>query len=132
MLCVLFFYPLGADPAGIADRRGARAVLRHYAAVFGTALFRGALLHTVAIALASSAGCLVLGFVLALILSFVPFPGARIVSRLIDTFIALPTFLVALAFTFIYGSAGLLNAVADGAAASAAAAGRLPVFAPGA
>ena len=39
-----------------------------------------------------------------------PFPGARVLARLIDTFIALPTFLVALAFTFIYGSAGLLNA----------------------
>ncbi len=50
-----------------------------------------------------------LGFTLALILSFVPFPGARALSRLIDTFIALPTFLVALAFTFIYGSAGILN-----------------------
>ncbi len=30
-------------------------------------------------------------------------------SRVIDTFIALPTFLITLAFTFIYGSAGLLN-----------------------
>lgn len=28
---------------------------------------------------------------------------------MIDTFIALPTFLITLAFTFIYGSAGLLN-----------------------
>ena len=48
-------------------------------------------------------------FVIALILSFVPFPGAREIARFIDTFIALPTFLVALAFTFIYGSAGVLN-----------------------
>ena len=46
---------------------------------------------------------------MALLLTFVPFPGARCLSRLIDTFIALPTFLVALAFTFIYGSAGMLN-----------------------
>ena len=55
---------------------------------------------------AASAGCLCLGFVLALILAFVPFPGRAFVARLIDTFIALPTFLVALAFTFVYGSAG--------------------------
>src|SRR6185437_13997996 len=39
----------------------------------------------------------------------VPFPGARAIGRAIDTFIALPTFLVALAFTFVYGSAGILN-----------------------
>ncbi|MDI7149842.1 2-aminoethylphosphonate ABC transporter permease, partial [Klebsiella pneumoniae] len=47
--------------------------------------------------------------VLALILVFIPFPGSQLVGRVIDTFIALPTFLITLAFTFIYGSAGLLN-----------------------
>ena len=66
--------------------------------------------NTVVIALAASAGCLCLGLVLAMILAFVPFPGARLLARVIDTFIALPTFLVALAFTFLYGSAGMLNA----------------------
>ena len=59
--------------------------------------------------MSATAGCLLLGFILSLIIAFVPFPGARLVGRLIDTFIALPTFLVALAFTFIYGSAGLIN-----------------------
>ena len=39
-----------------------------------------------------------------------PFPGAALLARLIDTLHRLPTFLVALAFTFVYGSAGLLNA----------------------
>jgi 2-aminoethylphosphonate transport system permease protein len=50
-----------------------------------------------------------LGLILGLILAFVPFPGSTFVARLIDTFIALPTFLVTLAFTFLYGSAGMLN-----------------------
>ncbi len=50
-----------------------------------------------------------LGSVPALILVFIPFPGSQLVGRVIDTFIALPTFLITLAFTFIYGSAGLLN-----------------------
>jgi 2-aminoethylphosphonate transport system permease protein len=39
------------------------------------------------------------GLVIALILAFVPFPGARELARLIDAFIALPTFLLTLAFT---------------------------------
>jgi 2-aminoethylphosphonate transport system permease protein len=56
-------------------------------------------------------GCPTLGLVIALILAFVPFPGARELARLIDTFIPLPTFLLTLAFTFIYGSAGMLNGV---------------------
>lgn len=50
-----------------------------------------------------------LGSVLSLILVFIPFPGSRFITQVIDTFIALPTFLITLAFTFIYGSAGLLN-----------------------
>lgn len=108
VLAGLFFYPLALIVGhGLLGPHG--LTLAHYTAVLGSAVFRNALLHTVGIACASTAGCLVLGFVLALLLAFVPFPGARVAARLIDTVIALPTFLVALAFTFIYGSAGLVN-----------------------
>jgi len=111
VLAVLFFYPLALIAA--QSFAGAHApTLGNYAAVLGSTLFHNALLHTVEIAVTSSSGCLLLGFILALILSFVPFPGSHVLARLIDTFIALPTFLVALAFTFIYGSAGVLNASA--------------------
>ncbi|MDR3515541.1 MAG: 2-aminoethylphosphonate ABC transporter permease subunit [Azospirillaceae bacterium] len=105
----LFFYPLVLILGQSLGSDGSALSLRFYAQVLATPLFQGALLHTIVIAVASSVGCLTLGFVMALVLSFVPFPGARGIARLIDTFIALPTFLVALAFTFIYGSAGLLN-----------------------
>ncbi|MBV8915556.1 MAG: 2-aminoethylphosphonate ABC transporter permease subunit [Acetobacteraceae bacterium] len=109
-LAVLFFYPLALIVRESLASEGQGASLGQYGAVLSSALFHDALLNTISIALVASAGCLVLGFVLALVLSFVPFPGVRVVARLIDTFIALPTFLVALSFTFIYGSAGLLNA----------------------
>ncbi|MDI2131950.1 2-aminoethylphosphonate ABC transporter permease subunit [Yinghuangia seranimata] len=75
--------------------------------------FTDALWHTVKIAVLSTAGCLVLGFFLAVVLAFVPFPGARLVSRLVDTILAFPSFLIALAFTFLYGTAGVVNAMAD-------------------
>src|SRR3954454_4784528 len=110
ILAGLFFYPLALIGRQSLFGDGPVASLANYGDVFASPLFQGALLNTVTIALTASAGCLVLGFVLALILSFVPFPGARVVARIIDTFIAFPTFLVALSFTFIYGSAGLLNA----------------------
>jgi 2-aminoethylphosphonate transport system permease protein len=109
MLGILFFYPLSLIIQQSLTGDDKLFSLANYAMVLASAQFKGALLHTIAIALAASAGCIVLGFTLALILSFVPFPGARALARLIDTFIALPTFLVALAFTFIYGSAGILN-----------------------
>ena len=111
VLVVLFFYPLGLilrQALGGDDKGG--LTFAHFAEVFHSSAFVSGLYHTITIAVIATAGCLVLGFVLSLILSFIPFPGARLVGRLIDTFIALPTFLVVLAFTFIYGSAGLLNA----------------------
>jgi len=109
VLAGLFFYPLSLILAQALTGDGTRVSLDHFAAVARSALFVGAVFHTIEIAVAASAGCLVLGFAIALVLSFVPFPGAREIARFIDTFIALPTFLVALAFTFIYGSAGVLN-----------------------
>jgi 2-aminoethylphosphonate transport system permease protein len=109
ILGILFFYPLTLIARQALSGGGAALSLDHVGAVVRTNLFQVALWHTIEIAVASSAGCLLLGFVIALILAFVPFPGAREVARFIDTFIALPTFLMALAFTFIYGSAGVVN-----------------------
>ena len=109
VLALSFLYPLAliaraalVDEAGAVDWDAALAALHSRA-------FLNVLFNTGEIAIASTAGCLALGLTLALILAFVPFPGSRSVARLIDTFIALPTFLVTLAFTFLYGSAGLLN-----------------------
>ena len=81
-----------------------------WSAVLASQMFRDALWRTVAIAVTSTAGCLVLGTFLAIVLAFVPFPGSRVVGRLIDTVLALPSFLITLAFTFLYGSAGAVNA----------------------
>lgn len=82
-----------------------------WVSVLGSQAFRSALWRTVAIAVTSTAGCLVLGTFLAIVLAFVPFPGSAVVGRLIDTILALPSFLITLAFTFLYGSAGAVNAV---------------------
>ncbi len=109
ILALLFLFPLTLiaraalyNEAGAFDLGAALSVLASKA-------FLNALLNTAEIAIASTLGCVALGVTLGLILAFAPFPGARFVARLIDTFIALPTFLATLAFTFLYGSAGILN-----------------------
>ncbi|MBH2696624.1 2-aminoethylphosphonate ABC transporter permease subunit [Serratia marcescens] len=105
VLATLFFYPLALIvKQAFTDDQGlfSAAALQQ---VFESRRFVGALLNTLQIALLATLGCLVLGTLLSLLLVFTPFPG----SRVIDTFIAMPTFLITLAFTFIYGSAGLLN-----------------------
>jgi 2-aminoethylphosphonate transport system permease protein len=105
----VFFYPLSLIVNQALHGDSGPATLGYFSQVLHTAMFRSALLHTIEIAAAASFGCILLGFTLALVLSFVPFPGARTLARVIDTVIALPTFLVALAFTFLYGSAGVFN-----------------------
>jgi 2-aminoethylphosphonate transport system permease protein len=108
-LALTFLYPLAFIARAVfVDETGAINWVNAVSVLHSRA-FLSALLNTAEIALASTAGCLVLGLVLALILAFVPFPGSPFVARVIDTFIALPTFLVTLAFTFLYGSAGMLN-----------------------
>ena len=53
-------------------------------------------------------------------LAFVPFPGSKVVGRLIDTILSLPSFLITLAFTFLYGTAGAVNALLAGSPADSA------------
>jgi 2-aminoethylphosphonate transport system permease protein len=108
ILAGLFLYPLGLIIRQSLGDSGTLS-LTTFSQVLASREFREGLLHTIVIALGSTTGCLILGFVFSLVIAFVPFPGAKVASRLIDTFIALPTFLVTLAFTFIYGSAGLIN-----------------------
>ncbi len=109
LLAVLFFDPLVLiGRAAVLDEAGLFSPDR-VGQVLGSPFFGAALLNTVSIAAASTAGCILLGLALALVLAFVPFPGSGAVARLVDTFIALPTFLVTLAFTFLYGSSGMLN-----------------------
>ncbi|KAA8885274.1 2-aminoethylphosphonate ABC transporter permease subunit [Nocardia colli] len=112
MLVVLFIavYPIirvlaesTVTPAG----RGTSV----WSQVLGSESFRDALWRTVFIAVSSVAGCLVLGTFLAIVLAFVPFPGSQVVGRLIDTVLTLPSFLITLAFTFLYGTAGAVNAL---------------------
>ncbi|MDQ0473368.1 2-aminoethylphosphonate ABC transporter permease subunit [Labrys wisconsinensis] len=108
-LAAIFLYPLALIARQAFTEEGEGTSLQPLLSVVRSGFFTQAVLNTLEIAIAATAGCLALGFVFALVLSFVPFPGSRVVSRLIDSVIALPTFLVALAFTFLYGSSGLLN-----------------------
>ena len=109
ILAALFFFPLWLILRQALAGDGDVLSLAKFAGVMASGEFRHALVNTLVIALSATAGCLVLGFVLSVLIAFTPFPGSEVLARMIDTFIALPTFLVALAFTFIYGSAGMLN-----------------------
>ncbi|MER8231956.1 2-aminoethylphosphonate ABC transporter permease subunit [Streptomyces sp. NPDC094049] len=102
VLAVAFLYPL----ALVVQESLAPGA---YADVLASASFREALVTTVWLAVASTAGCLVLGFVLAVVIAFVPFPGGKAVAKSIDVFLSFPSFLITLALLFLYGRAGMAN-----------------------
>src|ERR1700722_9242668 len=97
LLVGVFYYPLALILGQSLTGDGTAVSFAAYASLLSGTLFQSAFLHTVMISLGATAGCLLLGFTLAVVLAFVPFPGSRLAARVIDTVIALPTFLVALA-----------------------------------
>ncbi|MFC9060645.1 2-aminoethylphosphonate ABC transporter permease subunit [Streptomyces sp. NPDC057074] len=109
LLALFFLYPLALVVQQSFQPDTGGTSLEPYADVFASAAFREALWTTVWLAVAATAGCLVLGFVLALVIAFVPFPGARAVARFIDVFLSFPSFLITLALLFVYGSVGMAN-----------------------
>ncbi|MGW1222255.1 2-aminoethylphosphonate ABC transporter permease subunit [Streptomyces californicus] len=119
VLALAFLYPLAlvVQQSFTPDEGGLS--LDPYAEVFASASFRDALTTTVWLALGSTAGCLVLGFVLALVIAFVPFPGGKAVARFVDVFLSFPSFLITLALLFIYGSVGMANGLWTGATGAA-------------
>lgn len=119
VLGLVFLYPLAlvVQQSFRPDTGGTSA--RAYGAVFASTAFREALGTTVWLALGSTVGCLVLGFVLALVIAFVPFPGAKAVARFIDVFLSFPSLLITLALLFVYGTVGIANGLWTGATGAA-------------
>ncbi|MEW1635748.1 2-aminoethylphosphonate ABC transporter permease subunit [Streptomyces sp. NPDC093801] len=109
LLGLVFLYPLALVVRQSLTPDNGGGALDAYSAVFASHAFREALGTTVRLALAATAGCLLLGFTLALVIAFVPFPGARAVAKFIDVFLSFPSFLITLALLFIYGTVGLAN-----------------------
>ncbi|MFE2977805.1 2-aminoethylphosphonate ABC transporter permease subunit [Streptomyces sp. NPDC059258] len=110
VLALAFLYPLALVlQQSVTPDDGGGVSLDLYADVFASEVFRDALSTTVWLAVGSTVGCLVLGFVLALVIAFVPFPGGKAVARFVDVFLSFPSFLITLALLFIYGSVGMAN-----------------------
>lgn len=80
-----------------------------YAQFFGNPETRGVIGTTLWILFASAGLASLLGVLLASLLFFKPFPGARMVTRFLELFVAFPSFLVAFTLIFLYGSQGSVS-----------------------
>jgi len=109
-LAVFVLGPIVAYPLArllLLSVTGAHGLSLHaYAAFFGNPDSRGVIGTTLWILVVSAGLASVLGVALAAILFFKPFPGARIVTRFLELFVAFPSFLVAFTLIFLYGSQG--------------------------
>ncbi|WP_436842823.1 2-aminoethylphosphonate ABC transporter permease subunit [Streptomyces venezuelae] len=111
LLGVFFLYPLFLVVQQSVRPDTGGTSLQPYSDVFASEVFREALGTTVWLALGATVGCLVLGFALALVIAFVPFPGGKAVAKFIDVFLSFPSFLITLALLFLYGTKGMANGV---------------------
>jgi 2-aminoethylphosphonate transport system permease protein len=83
--------------------------LQAYAKFFGNPETSGVIGTTLWILLLSAGLASLLGVALAALLFFKPFPGARLVTRFLELFVAFPSFLVAFTLIFLYGSQGSVS-----------------------
>ncbi|WP_394939516.1 2-aminoethylphosphonate ABC transporter permease subunit [Psychromicrobium sp. YIM B11713] len=114
-LLSFFLYPLSQIAAqSFSDGQGQYIGLANWAEVLSSAASWNALLTTLEVAALSTLGCLVIGTFLAMVLCFLPFPGSRAVTRLIELVVCFPSFLIPLAFGILYGGSGVINSLLSG------------------
>ncbi|WP_438391643.1 2-aminoethylphosphonate ABC transporter permease subunit [Caballeronia sp. DA-9] len=83
--------------------------LHAYTAFFTNPETSGVIGTTLGILFASATLASLLGVVLASMLFFKPFPGAKLITRFLELFVAFPSFLVAFTLIFLYGSQGSVS-----------------------
>ena len=116
-VAAFFVYPLiqiGAQ--SFLNQDGASAGLENWRYELASKAVQTAMVTTLKIAGLSTLGALVLGTFIALALSFVPFRGAGLITRLIETVVSFPSFLIPLAFSILYGRTGVVNSVLESVA----------------
>lgn len=111
-VAVFFAYPIQQIAAqSLLNKDGESVGLANWQYELGSAAVQNATLTTLKIAGMSTLGALILGTFIALALSFVPFKGAAFITRLIETVVSFPSFLIPLAFGILYGRTGVVNSV---------------------
>ncbi len=83
--------------------------LAAYRNFFGNPDTRHVLVSTLGVLIASAGTASLLGVLLAALLFFRPFPGASLVTRFLELYVAFPSFLVAFTLIFLYGSQGAVS-----------------------
>jgi 2-aminoethylphosphonate transport system permease protein len=109
-LALFIIYPLIITiRQSFEDRAGRPAGLTAWRLVLQSGAFAHALATTVELAVMSAACCVVLGTFFAITLAFVPFPGSALMTRILTTTLAFPSFFIALSFSVLYSRTGVVS-----------------------
>ncbi|MCK0440640.1 2-aminoethylphosphonate ABC transporter permease subunit [Gordonia alkaliphila] len=110
ILALSLGYPLiWAVSSSFTDRSGAYVGTATWQAALGDDAVQKAFVKTLQIAALSTAGCVVVGTFLAFVLAFIPFRGSSLVVRIIESVVALPSFLIPLALGVLFGPVGVVS-----------------------
>lgn len=110
VLALFFMYPLVTTVRqSFEDRVGRPAGLTAWRLVLQSGAFAHALATTVELAVMATACCVVLGTFFAITLAFVPFPGSGLMTRILTTTLAFPSFFIALSFGVLYSRTGVVS-----------------------
>jgi 2-aminoethylphosphonate transport system permease protein len=111
VLALFIVYPLVITiRQSFEDQAGRPAGLTAWKLVIESGAFAHALATTVELAVMATACCVLLGTFFAITLAFVPFPGSRLVTRVLTTTLAFPSFFIALSFAVLYSRTGVASA----------------------
>lgn len=114
VLVLLFVYPIAmVVRQTFEDRVGHPAGAVAWREVLSSPQFRNAAMTTVETAVAATVSCVVIGTFIAIVLAFVPLPGARVLARLTTVILAFPSFFIALSFGVLYGRVGVASSLIE-------------------
>jgi 2-aminoethylphosphonate transport system permease protein len=94
--------------------------LATWADLFANPVFVDAIWTTLRIAAISTGIAAVVGSFVAVVIAYVPFRGAGLLTSALDVYLSFPSFLITLALVFVWGNVGMVNGAIDAATGGAA------------
>lgn len=109
VMAILVVYPVVLLISNAVEDGSGRFSIAEWRVLFGNPVFLDTIATTVRVAAIATVGCIVVGTFLAIVIAYVPFRGARVVTAALNVYLSFPSFLITLALVFIWGNVGIVN-----------------------
>lgn len=120
VMAILVVYPVLLLVGNAVEDSSGGFSVAEWSVLFQNPVFIDTILTTVRVAVIATIGCIVIGTFLAIVIAYVPFRGARVVTAALNVYLSFPSFLITLALVFIWGNVGIVNGAIDAATGGSA------------